>query len=241
MNQMMDCGEARVSLGVYVLGAIDPMERSMVDSHLAVCRDCRDELAGLAGLPALLARVSREEAIALAESDGPPVMWDEEPEPPHELVDTVLDLAAARRRRRTWREFSVGVAAALIIAVGVFGGLRFTAAPAGSSAIPVWGGDGQSGPWEFASGQADGMALTVKYHQMGWGTGLMAKVTGVPIGATCQMWIVGPGGTRMLVGSWTVDEWEGSAWYPASAAISAVDVDQVVITVNNGKSITADS
>ncbi len=47
----MDCPEARISLGVYVLGAIDPAERALVDAHLATCRDCRDELAGLAGLP----------------------------------------------------------------------------------------------------------------------------------------------------------------------------------------------
>ena len=75
-QQTMDCPEARLSLGVYVLGAIDPAERSQVDSHLASCRDCRDELAGLAGLPALLARVGVEEAIALAESDGPPPAED---------------------------------------------------------------------------------------------------------------------------------------------------------------------
>ncbi len=56
-----------MSLGVYVLGAIDPAERALVDAHLATCRDCRDELAGLAGLPALLARVSTEEAIALGD------------------------------------------------------------------------------------------------------------------------------------------------------------------------------
>ena len=71
MTQQMDCAEVRLSLGVYVLGAIDPAERAQVDSHLASCRDCRDELAGLAGLPALLARVAVEEAIALAETDGP--------------------------------------------------------------------------------------------------------------------------------------------------------------------------
>ncbi len=68
----MQCPEARVSLGVYVLGAIDPAERAQVEGHLATCRDCRDELAGLAALPALLARVTVEEAVALAASDGPP-------------------------------------------------------------------------------------------------------------------------------------------------------------------------
>jgi len=61
MTQTWDCAEARPSLGVYVLGAIDPVERGLVDAHVATCRDCRDELAGLAGLPALLARVNPDE------------------------------------------------------------------------------------------------------------------------------------------------------------------------------------
>ena len=61
MTPTWDCTDARVSLGVYVLGAIDPAERTLVDNHLVTCRDCRDELAGLAGLPALLARVNPDE------------------------------------------------------------------------------------------------------------------------------------------------------------------------------------
>jgi len=119
----MDCPEVRISLGVYVLGAIDPAERAVVDAHLATCRDCRDELAGLAGLPALLARVSMEEAIALAATDDDPfpVTGGDTLEPPRELLATVIDLTAARRRRRRWRDASLGVAAALVIAVGVFG------------------------------------------------------------------------------------------------------------------------
>jgi anti-sigma factor RsiW len=101
----MECPEARISLGVYVLGAIDPAERAQVDAHLTTCRECRDELAGLAGLPALLSRVSMEEAIALADTGEPPsAVVDEAPKPPRELLATVLDLTAARRRRRRWLE-----------------------------------------------------------------------------------------------------------------------------------------
>src|ERR1700739_1342092 len=51
------CREIRQLLGVYVVGAIDPAERALVDEHLAECQSCRDELAGLAGLPAMLSRV----------------------------------------------------------------------------------------------------------------------------------------------------------------------------------------
>src|SRR6201996_3111421 len=123
MQSTIDCPEARISLGVYVLGAIEPAERALVDAPLAPCRDCRDELAGLAGLPALLARVSTEEAIALAATDGPfPTAMGETEEPPHELLATVLDLTAARRRRRRWRDTGIAVAAAAVGAGGVFGG-----------------------------------------------------------------------------------------------------------------------
>lgn len=61
-----DCTEARLSLGVYLLGAIDPAGRGRFDAHLAGCRDCRDELAGLASLPGLLAWVSADESFVLA-------------------------------------------------------------------------------------------------------------------------------------------------------------------------------
>jgi len=62
-----DCSEARIALGVYVLGAIDPAERVLLDAHLETCEACQAELAELADLPALLALVPAEEAIALAE------------------------------------------------------------------------------------------------------------------------------------------------------------------------------
>jgi hypothetical protein len=67
MTDTWDCQEARVALGVYVLGAIDPDERELVDAHLATCEACRAELAEFADLPALLALVPAGEAIALAE------------------------------------------------------------------------------------------------------------------------------------------------------------------------------
>jgi hypothetical protein len=242
MTPTMDCSEARLTLGVYVLGAIDPAERALVDSHLARCRDCRDELAGLAGLPALLARVSTEEAVALAASDPRPAWEEEGLEPPDKLVGTVLDLTAARRRRRRWRESILGVAAAFVIAIGVFGGLRLTTAPPASNttAGPAYN-HGPSGPWQSASGQSDGMAAWVNYRTVTWGTQLEAKVSGVPDGTTCQIWVVGPGETRVLAGSWTVHDNEGDIWYPSSAAIPAGNVQKFVITVGKTWSITVDS
>lgn len=242
-TQAMDCPDARISLGVYVLGAIEPAERALVDAHLATCRECRDELAGLAGLPALLARVSTEEAIALASSDEPgPAGLDEvaAAEPPRELLATVLDLTAARRRRRRVRDATLGVAAALIIAAGVFGGLRLGSSPAqpasaqGQSALPV----GQpNGPMQTVTGTSGGMTATVSYTSMGWGTQLDAKVSGIPVGTNCQLWVVDSAGNRVLAGNWVTDNAEGTVWYPGSVGMPAKNVAAFQITVGHGQLI----
>lgn len=251
----MDCAETRLSLGVYVLGAIDPAERAQVDAHLAGCRDCRDELAGLAGLPALLSRVGAEEAFALAQSDGPPapgqpgsgqdagggLLPGPEGAPPRELLATVIDLTSARRRRRRLRDAAVGVAAALVIAAGVFGGLRLgSSAPQAPQASAQFPG-AAAGPWHTATGASQGMTATVQYRPMGWGTQLAAKVTGIPIGTACKMWVLGAGGTRTLAGSWVVDNNEGKVWYPASAGLSAAAVHGFVISVGTSSAITITS
>ncbi len=238
-HRAMDCPEARLSLGVYVLGAIDPAERALVDSHLATCRDCRDELAGLAGLPALLARVSTEEAIALAVTDGPAVPLDEIPEPPRELLATVIDLTTARRRGRRWREAGLGLAAALIIAAGVFGGLRLGAGPAQPSALSggsLYAGN-PNGAWETTQGQSGTTTATVSYRSMGWGTQLDTKVTGIPVGTSCQLYVIDSTGQRVLVGGWVTDNDEGNVWYPGSAAVPSKDVTGFQITVDRGQTI----
>ena len=49
MQKTMDCPEARISLGVYVLGAIEPAERALVDAHLATCLAANPGLAFVHG------------------------------------------------------------------------------------------------------------------------------------------------------------------------------------------------
>jgi Putative zinc-finger len=238
----MDCPEARVSLGVYVLGAIDPAERALVDAHLATCRDCRDELAGLAGLPALLARVGAEEAIALATTDGPfPAVAGEAAAAPPELLATVLDLTAARRRRRRWRDASLGVAAALIVAVGVFGGLHLGSSPAPLTNVAQGQADlphgPANGPMQTVAGKSGSMDATVAYSSMGWGTQLDVKVSGIPVGTNCQLWAIDTKGNRYLAGTWVTDNNEGKVWYPGSVGLSSADVAGFQVTVGHGQPI----
>jgi Putative zinc-finger len=239
VNQTMECPEARVSLGVYVLGAIDPAERAQVEAHLTTCRDCRDELAGLAALPALLARVTAEEAMALAAGDGPPPA--DRPggsEAPPELLGTVIDLTAARRRRRRWREASLGVAAALIVAAAVFGGLRLGGSPATPPAASANYPGQPNGPWQTATTSASGMSASVEYRSMGWGTQLAVKVSGIPVGTSCQLWVIGPSGSRTLAGGWVTDDHEGTVWYPGSAGVPAGGVRGFQVTVGGARTLS---
>ena len=242
-SSTMECPEAKISLGVYVLGAIEPAERAQVDAHLTTCQECRDELAGLAGLPALLSRVSKEEAIALADTSDSPFPWAdiEPPEPPRELLATVLDLTQARRRRRRWRDAGLASAAAAIVAAGVFGGMQLGS----HSAQPTVAAGAQSklyvgppnGSMQTASGQSAGMVATVAYSSMGWGTYVDTKVTGIPVGTNCQLWVIEANGDRVLANSWVTDNLEGTVYYPGSVGISSKDITGFQVTVGKGQAI----
>ena len=173
MTQMWDCTEARPSLGVYVLGAIDPAERGLVDAHLATCRDCRDELAGLAGLPALLARVDPDEISRISDGGARAVTSDH---PPEELLDTVLSLAEARRRKNRWRYLSPA-AAVVAVAGGLFGGLKAATSTTNTRTVVVSAG---AGHWETVSAinRATGVSATVAYAKQLWGNAF--EVAGRP-------------------------------------------------------------
>ena len=239
MIQTWDCAEARPSLGVYVLGAIEPAERTLVDNHLATCRDCRDELAGLAGLPALLARVSPEEVSRITADDVQPVV-DERPS--EDLLGTVIDLAAARRRKNNLRYIGAAAAAAAI-AVGAFAGLqtagtRTVACPAVVKTVP----DFQVGTntWETVSGRSSttGAAATVAYSPVRWGYALATKVSGIPVNTTCDMWVVHPDGSRTHVANWTTASDEGDVWYWGSMASTAKPINGFEVTAGNRVLVT---
>ncbi len=234
MTQTWDCTDARPSLGVYVLGAIDPAERSLVDAHLLTCRDCRDELAGLAGLPALLARVNPDEISRICPDDTVRTVTDDRP--PGELIGTVLDLAEARRRRTRWR-FVAAAAAVVVIAGGLFGGLR-SISTTQIEKVPISSGSAQ---WDIvhATSSVTGATASVAYSQELWGDAFAVLVDHIRVGTTCQLWVVHPDGTRTQVAAWTTAPDEGTVWYSGSMPISAKPISSFQITANRKVLLTA--
>ena len=229
-TQTWDCAEARPSLGVYVLGAIDPGERGLVDAHLVTCRDCRDELAGLAGLPALLARVNPDEISRIRADDTVRPASDD---PPEELLGTVLGLAEARRRRNRWRYLSAAAAVAAI-AGGLFAGLSSANSTTVTKTFAAGFPNGTAA-WDAADATngATGVTATVEYAHQLWGESFQVLVDHIPAGTTCQMWVIHPDGTRTEVAAWTTASDEGKVWYAGSMASTAGSIGTFQITSGN--------
>ncbi|WP_067459616.1 zf-HC2 domain-containing protein [Actinomadura macra] len=225
---MNDCTDVRTSLGVYVLGAIEPGERSRLEAHLEGCPSCRDELAGLAALPALLGRVDEAQ---LSEVAGPPP----------ELLDGLLARAAERRRGwlgplrrpaggrgRAWAPLAA--AACLLLVVGMlFGGLLFssdgsdraTPSPATSSPAPT--GTAERITAENPRNDIKGFVIL---RNKKWGTEVELHLSGVPKGSRCRLLVIARNGQRDALGSWYVPydkgygEYRGSTMFPRGQLFS---------------------
>jgi anti-sigma factor RsiW len=208
-----DCGEIKFALGVYVVGAIDPAERAVVDAHLARCPDCREELAGLAGLPALLGRVPTADAERLAL--GEEVLE----EPPAQLLDSLLAQVSGRRRARRLRFVAAAAAAAVIaVAAGLIAGslVSHSAAPAAAM--------------ERGSNPANHVAATVFYTPEASGTKMQVQVTGIPPGEPCVFWVITRGGQHVSDGQWMSGP--ATEWYAASTHYRVSQLQGVDISVN---------
>jgi Putative zinc-finger len=235
MSTAASCREIRHSLGVYVLGAIEPGERAQVDEHLATCTDCREELASLAGLPALLRRVPTAEAERLAVAGQADSATDEKP--PEDLLPALLARTTQARRVRRWRELAAAAAVA-VLALGA-GAAGASLLGSGPAAPPAAHGQA-SHTWHTVSAVDGhtGATLTVKYASVHWGTMMTARVSGIPAGTVCQFQVTDTQGHHMVVGGWRVEYPGRPVWYPASTALTDTNLQSFQVTAG-GKLIAS--
>jgi hypothetical protein len=219
------CRDIRQSLGVYVVGAIDPAERTLVDDHLGTCPDCREELAGLAGLPAMLGRVPGSDAERLISSSTE--VKDLE-EPPAELLSSLLRRVAERRAVRRWRGLAAAAAAVIIAVAGGAAGARILA-PGVHPAGPAQA-HGPSTETVSATDPRTHVSAVIRYTGRSWGTKMDVWVAGIKDGTTCEVWAVNGSGQRWSAGSWTVPNGQTESDYPASVSLGAAQVRNFVIT-----------
>jgi predicted anti-sigma-YlaC factor YlaD len=218
-----ECSQMRISLGVYVLGAIEPAERAMVDAHLSVCQRCRDELASLAGLPAMLGRVTEDQIEQL----GPP---------PEELLDSILATAAgeSRGRRHKNRLLLVAAAAALVVVTGV--GVRaVTEAGNTGGRPPSPGSTVSAAPITTVNGNdpVTGVQAQIGMQPKRWGTAFTVRLTGAPYGVHCRLIAIDKRGNTDIAGGWKV-EYVGSANFAGSSMFQKSDIASVEVRTLEG-------
>ena len=213
------CREIRQLLGVYVVGAIDPAERSLVDEHLGSCASCRDELAGLAGLPAMLSRVPMAE---VARMGGNVVSLPDAAEPSPELLNSLLKRVAVKRRSRMWRGVASVAAAAAVAAGGTAAALQLGSSPAAVADVAV------------GANPATHVTAKVEYAKSSWGgTDMRVQVTGIKPGTYCKFWVIAKNGKPILAGSWTVGSpgsGYGTGWYQGESKVATTNVHEFDIS-----------
>jgi hypothetical protein len=215
MNATCDSVE-RLSLGAYVLGALDPVERAQVDAHLSECAECRDELAGLAAMPGLLARVRLEDVLEPHPSPSPAM-----------AARLIGRLRNARRRRR--RRMAVAASTTALALVGV-GAIVIANRDTG-------GGDSAS---EVAAVSAanprTGVAAQIGLRPASWGTAIRVRLRGVQPGTRCRLIAISKSGRREVAGTWRAT-YDGTADVQAATAIPKNELATFAVVTGGGRAL----
>jgi Putative zinc-finger len=230
VNSPSQCAQIRPELGVYVLGAIAPADRAVVNRHLASCPRCREEVAELAGLPAQLRKVPVADAMQLSGERQP-----DHSGPPEALVDGLVGRTGTVRRRRRRRRWSLAAAAAVLAAVAAVGWavqVSQAAAPPHRAAVSWWTASAEG------YDAATGVSAAVRYTPKPWGTELKASVSDIRPGTPCQIWATTVSGQQAAAGGWTVTRSDPRAWYPASVPFPAASLASFRITAHGNILVT---
>ena len=247
------CRES-VSLGAYLLGALEPRERAAMEAHIADCPHCSRELLELAPLPGLLRHTPFEElpqSAAAAESlsrvrEQPPLLPDLQLEPlPEPRLDPPPDARpdsgpdsgrgpgrgpsgpSSRRgpgRSRRGRLAVAGVALAAVVA----GAVVYTQVDQSRPPAAV----AAAATWS-ATSQTTHVSATADVTPEVWGTEFQLKLAGLPTNITCRLVVHGSDGRSETAGSWG-SGYSASAWIPASTSISPSQITGLDIMSGSG-------
>ncbi|MGD1053697.1 MAG: zf-HC2 domain-containing protein [Candidatus Dormibacteria bacterium] len=232
------CAERRIALGAYVLGALRPDESDEIESHLAGCAGCRDELSRLVDLPAVLGRLSRDEALAAA-GTGP----DAVPAPglrvgptaatrPTLLERTLAELGRRRRRQRLRWRVGLATGGAAVIALAAAVGVLVVSRPA--PAAPVVAAVARLSGVD----QSTGVRASAELYSEAWGTSIHLDVSGVTPGDQCELVVMGQDGSQQVAGTWKVG-YTGGVEIDGAAGISPAQVSSLQIVTTSGSELLA--
>ncbi|TDV39793.1 anti-sigma factor family protein [Actinophytocola oryzae] len=248
----MTCQQT-MTLGVYLLGALDPAERSAFESHLAYCATCRGELVRLAPLPGLLNQIAPEDFAdslpsATAEPMGavatraqpvtepvplpqhvPQPRAGDQHEPPTRPGNKPNGRSGGRppSSRRLWRVAAVFVAVVALAAGGIFGwqALRHSTDTTQADGV-VWTGK-----------SADGAAtVEARLIDREWGTEFQMTFHGMPPDRECYLVVFDHYGNRQIAGWWGTDH-DANDVIPGSVSIRRSKIERLEFLLDDKKTV----
>ncbi|HET9143742.1 zf-HC2 domain-containing protein [Actinophytocola sp.] len=230
------------TLGVYLLGALEPEDRSHFEGHLSGCDVCRMELVRLAPLPGLLNQIT----IADFDDHGElPVPAPESPFPAFEARSPVATLAAPvgydpppapapepeprpeprpAANRRHWRR---GLAAAAVVIGLTAGGIiAYEELESPPPAPPVQQADGLV--WS-ASNPETGVRAEARLVAHDWGTEIQIRMYNVPPGESCRLvvWAKGVSGYRETAGWWATPPGQPEPHHPEIPGSTSIALSMI--------------
>ncbi len=207
----LGCREMELSLGAFAVGALEPLDRAEVDSHLERCPRCRSTTAELQDVTDLMGLVSAGSAALAADGSALPRPTVPTPAPP-----------ARRRTRLLARTLAAAAAVAVILIVtGV--------------AVSTWlGSDPVQAVRVQATDPGTGVAAAVTLTPVEVGTELRLRLTGVPRRATCQLVVVAADGRRTVAATWLAT-YAGTARVTGTTDLSRSEVSRLVVATPDGE------
>jgi hypothetical protein len=220
----------RAQLGAYALGVLDPVETRQVHEHLMSCLDCQREVNELMMIRRALDQVPPEAFI-----DGPPRDGDLVLQ--RTLRRARAEAVAPPRRGRAGLAVAAAVAVAVALGGGIVLGRETVSSP--QAAPPTATSTPSNASLAKGTDPDTGTTMDVALEpKKGW-VWVHAQVTGLPVGAKCELFVIPKDGSPILTGSWLVSEdgAKNGTRLEGTALIPPADVAAVQIKTTDGRTM----
>jgi len=217
-----------VSLGVYLLGALEPAERYEFEAHLATCDTCRRELVRLSPLPGLLNQISPEDF----EDELPPTAVEQVhpnvvpmpafqyepadlPPEPRPVPDMQPD--TPKRPARRYAQLAAAAAVVVLLTIGGIFGWQAMRHPSDEDQPPgvTWSATG-----------VDGISGDARLVDHEWGTEIQVTMRELPPGKKCYLVVYDHYGRYEIAGWWGTDHAPDQE-IPASTSIDRSKIERL--------------
>ncbi|WP_158843223.1 anti-sigma factor family protein [Saccharothrix deserti] len=210
----MSCSQT-VVLGAYLLGSLDPAERSVFERHVHGCSHCRREMVRLAPLPGLLGQVQLADLELPFEDPVPdPDLWPLPPEP-----EPVPPPPPPRRRR--WSLLVGAGVLVVLVALAVLVVPRLTGGDSPAASAVTW----------QATDTTSGVAAGADLVRKSWGTELWMTIENMPKGVRCKL-IVHDRAGRTEIGGWWGSDHSPDERIPGSTSFPVDEIERLDLVVD---------